>query len=124
MMERVSLSPEEKSLHISDTHGCGMESTWAVCTKPSGNTAQGLCNMAGNVYEWVADWYASYTPGAQIDPVGPEKGIGHVLRGGSWQDGAEFVRAANRHVIREAYRDYAVPSGHGFNLGFRCVVVP
>jgi len=72
----------------------------------------------------VDDWYGRYAPEAQTDPTGAERGIGHVLRGGSWFDGAEFVRAANRYVIREAYRDYVVPSGHGFNFGFRCIVSP
>lgn len=96
----------------------------AVGSYPAGASWCGALDMAGNVYEWVADWYSRYTPEAQLDPNGAEKGIGHVLRGGSWFDGEEFVRAANRYVIREAYRDYIVPSGHGFNLGFRCAVSP
>jgi formylglycine-generating enzyme required for sulfatase activity len=96
----------------------------AVGSYPAGASWCGALDMAGNVYEWMNDWYSRYTPEAQTDPTGAERGIGHVLRGGSWFDGAEFVRAANRYVIREAYRDYVVPSGHGFNFGFRCVVSP
>jgi serine/threonine-protein kinase len=101
-----------------------LNDTAAVGSYPAGASWCGALDMAGNVYEWVADWYGRYGEEGQTNPTGAEKGIGHVLRGGSWFDGAEFVRSANRYVIREAYRDYTVPSGHGFNLGFRCVVAP
>jgi formylglycine-generating enzyme required for sulfatase activity len=98
--------------------------TTPVGTYPDGASWCGALDMAGNVYEWVADWYGRYSSEPQTDPTGPAKGIGHVLRGGSWHDEEEFVRAANRYVIREAYRDYKVPTGYGFNLGFRCAVTP
>ena len=96
----------------------------AVGSYPQGASWCGALDMSGNVYEWVADWYRTYPEEAQIDPMGPDAGIGHVLRGGSWFDKAEFIRAANRYVIREAYRDYTVPTGYGFNQGFRCAVSP
>lgn len=101
-----------------------MSDTTPVGAYPGGASWCGAVDMAGNVYEWVADWYIRYPDEALTDPIGPERGIGHVLRGGSWRDPLEFVRSANRYVIREAYRDYTVPSGHGFNLGFRCAVSP
>ena len=38
--------------------GCGKNTTWPVCSKKAGNTEQDLCNMAGNVSEWVEDcWH-------------------------------------------------------------------
>ena len=101
-----------------------MNDNVAAGSYPKGASWCGAMDMAGNVYEWVADWYMTYPDEALTDPTGPERGIGHVLRGGSWYDGLEFVRSANRYVIREAYRDYTVPSGHGFSLGFRCAVSP
>jgi iron(II)-dependent oxidoreductase len=78
--------------------GCGRDSTWPVCSKPSGNTTEGLCDMAGNVFEWVQDWYHSSYDGAPTDGSAWEKptGSARVIRGGSWSDYARRVRAANR----------------------------
>ncbi len=98
--------------------------TAPVGSYPAGASWCGALDMAGNVHEWTNDWFRSYSAAAQTDPAGAESGIGHVLRGGSWYDNYKFVRGANRYVISEAYQDYTVPSGHGFNIGFRCVVTP
>ncbi|OQC35254.1 MAG: Serine/threonine-protein kinase pkn1 [Deltaproteobacteria bacterium ADurb.Bin058] len=89
--------------------GCGRGSTWPVCSKPSGNTTQGLCDMAGNVYEWVQDWYHDTYDGAPTDGSAWESPAGstRVIRGGSWHRYAGHVRAANRNFdgprIRSAY---------------------
>ncbi|MBM3726976.1 MAG: DUF4062 domain-containing protein [Acidobacteria bacterium] len=51
---------------------------------PEGQTPEGLCDLAGNVWEWVSDWYSSYSSGDQEDPQGPVQGQQRNLRGGSW----------------------------------------
>ncbi|OQC43029.1 MAG: Serine/threonine-protein kinase pkn1 [Deltaproteobacteria bacterium ADurb.Bin058] len=89
-------------------NGCGRgNTTWPVCSKPKGNTTHGLCDMAGNVWEWVQDWYHDSYKGAPTDGSAWEKptGSSRVYRGGSWSDDARIVRAADRHGDDPRARD-------------------
>lgn len=59
----------------------------------------GLHDMAGNVWEWCADWYASdyYGLSPRKNPLGPSSGVERVLRGGSWRNLPQSVRVAIRN---------------------------
>jgi eukaryotic-like serine/threonine-protein kinase len=85
---------------------------------PKSASPYGVLNMAGNVFEWVQDWYSEtyYTGLAARNPTGPENGLQRVVRGGSWSSAPEDVRAANRYGVNPAvsYNSY----------GFRTVYKP
>ena len=96
---------------LTDGLGCGTKATFAVCSKPAGNSAQGVCDLAGNVSEWVADWHGTYAD-APIDGRGRTKGhTFRVYRGGSWTDKSSVHRAARRQGKN--------PRQTGSEVGFR-----
>jgi formylglycine-generating enzyme required for sulfatase activity len=79
-------------------YGCGNDTTRPVCTKTDGNTAQGLCDMAGNVWQLVQDKYQGSYNGVPADGSAFEgKGSSRVMRGGSFfSDAAWYLRADGR----------------------------
>jgi formylglycine-generating enzyme required for sulfatase activity len=94
----------------------GHAQTAPVGSYPSGAAWCGALDMAGNIWEWVADWHEHYPLTRQTNPTGPESGSERIIRGGSWYDNNEygFLRADNRHPYDPRASDYLT--------GFRCVV--
>ena len=91
-----------------------------VASFPDGATPLGIVDMAGNAAEWVSDYYSEVDPetgfgyphASQINPTGPTTGILHVIRGGSYRDGAAWMRTASR---RPPDSSKIFPA-----VGFRC----
>ncbi len=81
---------------------------------PLGATPEGICDMAGNVWEWCRDWYGHYRAAEQGNPTGPMEGGRRVVRGGCWSNGARGCRSA--------YRVRGHPTDRGDDVGFRLVL--
>ncbi len=88
--------------------------TSAAGSYSAGASPYGVLDLAGNVWEWVADWYDSiyYSISPESNPSGPPTGTAHVVRGGSWLN--------HQFLVRSALRIYYKPDSAYFNLGFRC----
>jgi formylglycine-generating enzyme required for sulfatase activity len=88
----------------------GYEFTAPVGTYPNGANPYGALDMAGNVLEWVDDWYDAYPGNTESDS---DYGTTYrVLRGGAWVDG--------NYVVRSAFRFWVVPTITSSGVGFRC----
>jgi formylglycine-generating enzyme required for sulfatase activity len=96
--DRAVSSKEENS------DGCGKRSTWPVCSKPAGNSVSGLCDMAGNVAEWLST-------------MPPELEDYRVYIGGSWTDSIPDNRFFLLRITSTIYGQYVRQT----NIGFRCV---
>jgi formylglycine-generating enzyme required for sulfatase activity len=88
--------------------------TMPVGTYPGGVSPYGVHDMAGNVAEWVADWFESkfYQRSPELNPRGPATGRTGVVRGGAWRSDPTLLRAAFRYE--------AAPESRSNTLGFRC----
>ena len=99
------------------TRGCNSDTT-QVGQYPDGASPYGVLDMAGNVWEWVADNYDRAFYDDPSSGTNPQKivlnGKYNVARGGSWSDHDNDARAANRLQVLQTSRQN--------NLGFRCVV--
>jgi formylglycine-generating enzyme required for sulfatase activity len=93
--------------------------TSQVGSYPAGASPYGALDMAGNVWEWVNDWWSDnyYSISPYSNPPGPGSGLYKVQRGGGWNSYlVSDLRSASRSYIRPTFTYYAI--------GFRCVALP
>ncbi|MEZ4265745.1 MAG: SUMF1/EgtB/PvdO family nonheme iron enzyme [Myxococcota bacterium] len=97
---------------------CGIDSTSEIAYYPplGENRVSWTEHMAGNVWEWTADWYQedAYAHSGELDPRGPETGVGRVQRGGGWNED-------DSATLRATFRAQMDPSMQLADIGFRCV---
>jgi formylglycine-generating enzyme required for sulfatase activity len=88
-----------------------------IGTFEDGKSPYGIYDMAGNVWEWVSDWYDYnyYKTSPSQNPTGPSSGGTKVIRGGAWNSNPRAMRSANRSLIS--------PTDQGLD-GFRCAKTP
>jgi formylglycine-generating enzyme required for sulfatase activity len=87
---------------------------------PEGDSPYGVADMAGNLWEWTADWFSEDTYATRagrdvVDPTGPETGSTRVLRGGAFNLDGQLLA----HV---AVRDHSAPDNVAIDDGFRIVL--
>ncbi|HSQ51752.1 MAG TPA: formylglycine-generating enzyme family protein [Nitrospiraceae bacterium] len=110
--------PTPRHAHYGKTGSHNHGTLASVGTLEQGKSPYGLYDMAGNVREWVSDWYDAgyYQNSPSQNPTGPSSGESKVLRGGSWDSSPQQLRSTLRYFHRSAHRhkDY----------GFRCAKTP
>jgi len=87
--------------------------TAPVGSFPAGASRWGIEDIVGNVWEWVADFYGSYSEADVEDPMGPASGATRVMRGGAWNGGYP-------DWVRPSFRFHAPPDTRSHGVGFRC----
>jgi formylglycine-generating enzyme required for sulfatase activity len=105
-----------RSNHVQASLVSCVGETSRVGSYPTGASPYGALDMAGNVSEWVNDWYSStyYSESPYSNPTGPETGSEKVLRGGGWNSVAYELTAKARQEWD--------PSKWSYTAGFRCAV--
>ncbi len=111
-----------EGIDLDTGEGCGTGATDIVCSRsPAGDSPYGLCDMAGNVDEWVSDYFQDdyYAQSPYYNPQGPQTastpwGVarGHVRRGGHFYSGTRELRTSYRHHYGTS----------GSAIGFRCAL--
>ncbi len=99
-------------------YGSNFGHTTEVTTYPDGRSPYGLYDMAGNLIEWVYDWYQDnyYEVSPHDNPTGPATGQFRVLRGGSYE--------SHGSGLTTTFRDYIDPLTKKATIGFRCAFTP
>jgi formylglycine-generating enzyme required for sulfatase activity len=105
---------ENKGEFFANFYVYNVGDTTPVKNYKAGKSPYGAYDMAGNVYEWVADWYSDtyYASSSLYNPTGPETGLARVMRGGAWSSDWVFIRTASRM--------YYYPEDFSGDIGFRC----
>jgi sulfatase modifying factor 1 len=100
-------------MHGAKGKGCGRHGTWPVCSKNAGNSTQGLCDLTGNVWEWLADCHTGWADEhRRIRNCSKTGALKRKVRGGGW---------GSSQWLDPAFDGAGgPPDSAGAGLGFRC----
>ena len=114
-----NIAPDCSRLNYYHNTGSCVGDTSAVGSYPTGVSPYGIYDMAGNVSEYVNDWYRSdyYAISSYYNPTGPSSGTSKIARGGMWN--WYFARVAKRFHFTSNILDSSYN-----NIGFRCADTP
>jgi formylglycine-generating enzyme required for sulfatase activity/serine/threonine protein kinase len=101
---------EERAMYDVDD---GFANTAPVGSFPKGASRYGVQDVVGNVWEWVADWFAEYGKEELKSPTGPANGQERVIRGGAWN-------GSYPSWVRPTFRYKDMPTKRSYGIGFRC----
>ena len=99
----------------------GYAATSPVDAYPAGQSPYGVYDLAGNLTEWVFDFYAPYPDGFVVDPLGPSVGEDRCMRCGIWVGDAGLTRESieEKHNLRAESRSRDDPRSSDDHLGIR-----
>lgn len=109
---RLNFCDARCSLPYADLFDDGFAQTAPVGRFPGSTSSLGVGDMAGNTWEWTADWYAAYDPNDTLNPIGAADGTTKVVRGGSFESAMNGVRTTDRFEQNPDVADNGI--------GFRC----
>ena len=104
----------QKAVYFTNNVLCENGPAAVASRSPAGDTPEGLKDMAGNVSEWVSDWYGPYSETVEADHKGPDSGRYKILRGGGFRETSDALRTRDRVP--------ADPSARSEGVGFRCAM--
>jgi sulfatase modifying factor 1 len=110
--------PDKNRAHFAGSWAGEVHTYRAIDSFVNGASPYGIIQMAGNISEWVADWYDPhyYKLSPVKGPIGPNTGTYRVVRGGAFISPAFYLRCTDR--------DFDIPDDRSNSIGFRCVYDP
>ena len=104
----------EKAIYYTNRTLCA-DRPQEVGIRPSGDTPEGISDLAGNVSEWTWNWFERYSEEPKVNPRGPATGSLKIVRGGGFRETSDALRTADRVMVNAFSRSEGI--------GIRCALL-